>query len=149
MRTQTLLTREEELALMSELNGPYIPLKDPGQRGRSYNPRNQAHRQELATEIMGRLVSQGFEMEDSYGEFVYTKSVGRFIIKVYTTIVSERGVVEVRAVGEDAIRCVLLYCNEAGDIKPAAKQRKVLIYMVAEGGIEPPTLRFSVVCSTN
>ncbi len=71
-----------------------------------YDPKNHAHRRELAAGIVAELERLGFTRRASAGEAVYARErEPNVAVLVYTTVVGA----EVRSVGEDAIRVALVY----------------------------------------
>jgi len=91
-----------------------------------YDPTIATHRQVLAVELLTRLDSAGFIREAAQPgtkELVFSRPHKKQGIRVvvYTTIVEERGVPQVREHGADAIRACALYTTRDGGTRPVAK----------------------------
>lgn len=92
----------------------------------SYDPNIETHRQVLAVEILTRLNTAGFVREPvkpGTRELVFSRPHKKpgVRVMVYTTIVENGGIPQVRQQGKDAIRVCALYASKSGRDFPVAK----------------------------
>jgi hypothetical protein len=92
----------------------------------SYDPNIETHRQILAVELLTRLDTAGFTRESvqpGTKELVFSRPHNKSGIRVvvYTTIIEQRGIPQVREHGADAIRACALYTTRDGNTRPVAK----------------------------
>lgn len=86
-----------------------------------YDPNIQVHRQVLAVELLSRLNEAGFvarPRDERTREMVFSRPIPSrpgISAVVFTSIVEEGGIPEVREAGRDAIRCMALYSKPGAD----------------------------------
>ena len=96
-----------------------------------YNPSSREHRSKLANSVIGLLTTLGFRKDPHIKakEIVYSRMLkNNMKISVYTTVVHDArfpNLTEVRAVGKDAIRIAVIYCNKDGFIKPVGRKTRI------------------------
>ncbi len=84
---------------------------------RKYNPDSEDDRRELASLLLSRLEGRGYKQRKTPAgvEVQYAKMCGPNIqVRVYTTIVQDRGGPIARALAKDAIRCSIVFKQTKG-----------------------------------
>lgn len=93
-----------------------------------YDHSLQEHRVKLAKSITGLLISLGFKRDNKIKakEHVYSRMLkSNMKISVYTSASEHQNILQVRDVGQDAVRIAVLYHTKNGDIRPVGRKTRI------------------------